>query len=141
MPGCLPAPIRDTIFCAFYSWRSCIGSCRSDRLRTRIAQATPWIRTVEEAVLVGDVRGGDSFSDIYGMKRFLYGFLMAWTVILVRGSMVQFPQTYGPDPTTLGTLVGAFSSAAVIGHYRPGPRKSKGGSGTRGAGKRSVVES
>jgi colanic acid/amylovoran biosynthesis protein len=65
-------------------------------LRRALGRWTPWIRALETADIVGDVRGGDSFSDIYGMRRFLDGFLMAWTVLLVKGSMVQFPQTYGP---------------------------------------------
>jgi polysaccharide pyruvyl transferase WcaK-like protein len=46
--------------------------------------------------MVGDIRGGDSFSDIYGVRRFVLGFFEAWSVILVRGSLVQFPQTFGP---------------------------------------------
>lgn len=65
-------------------------------IRKRICACTPWINEIEQADLVGDVRGGDSFSDIYGMGRFLIGFFMAWTVILVKGSIVQFPQTLGP---------------------------------------------
>lgn len=65
-------------------------------VRRLIANSTPWIDAAASAEVVGDVRGGDSFSDIYGMGRFLLGFLMAWSVILVRGDMVQFPQTYGP---------------------------------------------
>ena len=65
-------------------------------VRRLIADSTPWIGAVANAEVVGDVRGGDSFSDIYGMGRFLLGFFMAWSVILVRGEMVQFPQTYGP---------------------------------------------
>ncbi|MCE9614632.1 MAG: polysaccharide pyruvyl transferase family protein [Lentisphaerae bacterium] len=65
-------------------------------IRASIARITPWIASVIEADFVGDVRGGDSFSDIYGMNGFLLGFLAAWTVVLVKGTMVQFPQTYGP---------------------------------------------
>jgi polysaccharide pyruvyl transferase WcaK-like protein len=65
-------------------------------VRAAIARSTPWIKTVVEADLVGDVRGGDSFSDIYGMRRFLSSFLIVWTVVLVKGTIVQFPQTYGP---------------------------------------------
>jgi colanic acid/amylovoran biosynthesis protein len=77
-------------------------------LRRAIARATPWIRAVEQAALVGDVRGGDSFSDIYGMKRFLLGFLTAWSVILVKGSLVQFPQTYGPYQSRLARVLARF---------------------------------
>ena len=65
-------------------------------VRAAIARSTPWIRTLIEADIVGDVRGGDSFSDTYGLRRFLMGFLISWTVVLVKGTMVQFPQTYGP---------------------------------------------
>ncbi|HSU55260.1 MAG TPA: polysaccharide pyruvyl transferase family protein [Candidatus Dormibacteraeota bacterium] len=49
-----------------------------------------------EADLVGDIRGGDSFSDIYGLKGFMAGFFPVWTVLLLKGSIVQFPQTFGP---------------------------------------------
>jgi polysaccharide pyruvyl transferase WcaK-like protein len=65
-------------------------------VRAAISRSTPWIKTVAESDLLGDVRGGDSFSDIYGLKGFLLSFLMVWSVLLVKGTMVQFPQTYGP---------------------------------------------
>lgn len=65
-------------------------------LRGMLSRATPWIRALEQSHIVGDIRGGDSFSDIYGMGRFVTGFLAAWTVLLVKGSIVQLPQTYGP---------------------------------------------
>ena len=77
-------------------------------VRRAIAGTTPWIRAVAEADAVGDVRGGDSFSDIYGMKRFLLGFLMAWTVLLVKGEMVQFPQTYGPFKSPLARWLARY---------------------------------
>lgn len=69
--------------------------------RRWLARVTPWIGAVERATLVGDVRGGDSFSDIYGLRRFLIGFLLAWSVLLVKGALVQFPQTYGPYQSPL----------------------------------------
>lgn len=70
-------------------------------LRRFLSRSTPWIAALEEADIVGDVRGGDSFSDLYGMRRFLLGFLMAWTVLLVKRTMVQFPQTFGPYKSAL----------------------------------------
>jgi len=65
-------------------------------IRRWIRRSSPWIQTLERASWVGDVRGGDSFSDIYGMGRFVLGFVLAFVVLLVKGSIVQFPQTYGP---------------------------------------------
>jgi len=43
-----------------------------------------------------DITGGDSFSDIYGMKRFVLGFLTKWLVVLTCKPFVMLPQTYGP---------------------------------------------
>lgn len=74
-------------------------------VRSVIRRISPWIDTAASATVVGDIRGGDSFSDIYGIKNFLYGFVMAWTIVLVRGHIVQFPQTYGPYSTRLGRFL------------------------------------
>lgn len=77
-------------------------------IRKIISRHTPWIAALEEATIVGDIRGGDSFSDIYGIWRFLNGFLMAWSVLLVKGSMVQFPQTFGPYQSPLARILARF---------------------------------
>lgn len=85
-------------------------------LRRILCRLTPWIDALESADLVGDVRGGDSFSDLYGMRRFVEGFLAAWTVLLVKGTMVQFPQTYGPYKCPLTRLLARylFKHSSVI---------------------------
>jgi colanic acid/amylovoran biosynthesis protein len=90
-------------------------------VRRQIAASTPWIKALTEADLVGDVHGGDSFSDIYGLSGFLQTFLMDWTVVLVKGTMVQFPQTYGPYKSTLARRLARFllrRSALVIARDR-----------------------
>ena len=61
-----------------------------------IARRNRWIDVLLNSDLVGEIRGGDSFSDIYGMRRFLVGMLPAISTILVRGSITLLPQTYGP---------------------------------------------
>jgi colanic acid/amylovoran biosynthesis protein len=68
-------------------------------LRRLIAKSTPWIRSVTGAQLIGEIRGGDSFSDIYGLVRFINGSLPVISVILVGGNLVLLPQTYGPYRT------------------------------------------
>ena len=77
-------------------------------VRSAIARSVPWIGVLSESTVVGDIRGGDSFSDIYGMQRFVYGFLMAATVLLVTGRLVQFPQTYGPYKSALARRMARF---------------------------------
>lgn len=77
-------------------------------MRRAVSRSIPWIHTLEMTALVGDIRGGDSFSDLYGLRRFITGFLLAWSVILVKGSLVQFPQTYGPYRSRLARGLAAY---------------------------------
>lgn len=77
-------------------------------VRRGLGRAVPWIREVESATFVGDVRGGDSFSDIYGLKRFVIATIPVLSVILIRGEIVQFPQTYGPFRGGLARRIAAF---------------------------------
>ena len=55
-----------------------------------------WLRTLVEADFIGEIRGGDSFSDIYGFRRFFIGSLPLLSVILLGRPYVMLPQTYGP---------------------------------------------
>jgi polysaccharide pyruvyl transferase WcaK-like protein len=77
-------------------------------LRGSISRATPFIAALETCDLAADIRGGDSFSDIYGLKRFAIGFLAAWSAILVKGALVQLPQTYGPFKSPLARWMARF---------------------------------
>ncbi len=77
-------------------------------VRRWIARRTPWIRALESTALVGDIRGGDSFSDIYGLKRFLLATVPVWTVVAVKGTIVQFPQTFGPFRSRTARRVARF---------------------------------
>lgn len=77
-------------------------------VRRFLSRVTPWIAALESVGFAGDVRGGDSFSDIYGLKGYFHGFLIAWTVLLVKGTMVQFPQTYGPYKTALARWLARY---------------------------------
>lgn len=43
-----------------------------------------------------DITGGDSFSDIYGMKRLVMGYLLKHLCHLTGKPYVMLPQTYGP---------------------------------------------
>ncbi|MCX7013768.1 MAG: polysaccharide pyruvyl transferase family protein [Candidatus Sumerlaeota bacterium] len=68
----------------------------SKRLRVGIIRGNPILSRIAESDLVADVRGGDSFSDIYGRSRLLIGSLTPLISILLGKKVVFLPQTYGP---------------------------------------------
>ena len=65
-------------------------------IKQRIMNRNPYCRALYESSLAVDITGGDSFSDIYGMRRFVLGFLRKWIVLLYGKKFVMLPQTYGP---------------------------------------------
>jgi colanic acid/amylovoran biosynthesis protein len=65
-------------------------------LKAKILAGNPWLRQLEQADVAVAVSGGDSFSDIYGMGRFLYMALPQLLLILLRKPLILLPQTIGP---------------------------------------------
>lgn len=55
-----------------------------------------WVQQILASRMVGDIRGGDSFSDIYGWRRLVLGSLPLLAVYWLKNGFVLFPQTYGP---------------------------------------------
>jgi colanic acid/amylovoran biosynthesis protein len=76
--------------------------------RRSLCNACPWIRAVASARMVGDIRGGDSFSDIYGLRSFCLASIPTIAVILIRGKIVLFPQTYGPFKHRFSRMIAGF---------------------------------
>jgi len=66
------------------------------RAKDRLLRHNTYVRTLYETDLALDITGGDSFSDIYGSKRFYTGTLRKWLVVLFGKKLVMMPQTYGP---------------------------------------------
>lgn len=72
----------------------------------------PLLGTIREASLICDICGGDSFSDIYGLWRFLLNYLL-WLVIHNMGRrVVHLPQTYGPCTSLTARLIARH----ILGH-------------------------
>ncbi len=78
---------------------------RGPRTRKAFAGRNPYLRAIAEADMVADITGGDSFSDIYGMRRFITGFLRKWLIRLFGKKLVLLPQTYGPFDKRLTRLL------------------------------------
>lgn len=66
-------------------------------VRNLLSKMNPHVKMLLETDKVFDITGGDSFSDIYGMRRFLiFGFLQKWLVTQFGRELILLPQTYGP---------------------------------------------
>ncbi len=77
-------------------------------LRDRIVKSNRWLRTLCCADFVGEIRGGDSFSDIYGLRKFLLGIIPSIIAILMRKELVLLPQTYGPFKSRISRASARF---------------------------------
>lgn len=98
---------RDHLF-VIVAFSICHRICPSLKVRGWITERIPWIKALEETSIVGDVRGGDSFSDIYGLRRFIIATLPVLSVLAVKGTIVMFPQTYGPFKGVLSRSIAKF---------------------------------
>ncbi len=65
-------------------------------IKSYLKSRNSYLEHIVEMDLVIDITGGDSFSDLYGMRRFLLVFLCKWLVVAFRKKLVLLPQTYGP---------------------------------------------
>lgn len=64
--------------------------------RARWIAQNPWLRPIEEARIIGALSGGDSFSDLYGLRRLLYVSLPQLLVLALGRPLTLLPQSYGP---------------------------------------------
>ncbi len=64
--------------------------------KAKLIDRNPYLKTLAEAKMIADITGGDSFSDIYGMKRLIYGCMSKLLVLAAKADLILLPQTYGP---------------------------------------------
>ncbi|MHB1307886.1 MAG: polysaccharide pyruvyl transferase family protein [Limisphaerales bacterium] len=74
-------------------------------VRLWIVSRVPWLRAICEAEVAAEIRGGDSFSDIYGLRRFLEGLVPLVIAWLLGKPFVLLPQTYGPYKSWLARKI------------------------------------
>lgn len=77
-------------------------------LREKIIHGNSCLHELEQADLIGDIRGGDSFSDIYGLRGFVMASLPVIIVILLGKKLVLLPQTHGPFNAFWAKKIGCF---------------------------------
>ncbi|MDX9833890.1 MAG: polysaccharide pyruvyl transferase family protein [Desulfobulbus sp.] len=85
-------------------------------LGQRLARKESTLGMLLRSDLFCDITGGDSFSDIYGLKRLLRGFLLKTVCQLTGKPFVLLPQTYGPFAFRISRVLArqVLRNAAVI---------------------------
>jgi polysaccharide pyruvyl transferase WcaK-like protein len=69
--------------------------------RRKFWNSNSYLRAILDARAILDITGGDSFSDIYGLRRMILGSLRKMLVLLLDKDLVLLPQTYGPFSSSL----------------------------------------
>jgi len=83
-------------------------------LKMKLLNGNPYLKVIAEADIVGSISGGDSFSDIYGLGRFVYIALPQILVILLNVPLIVLPQTLGPFRGLIAKTVARY----ILGHAR-----------------------
>ena len=78
---------------------------RPKRLQKLLVRRNPYVKAMSEADMIVDIAGGDSFSDIYGLWRFIHCFLIRWLIVMFDNKLVMLPQTYGPFKHSLSRVL------------------------------------
>jgi colanic acid/amylovoran biosynthesis protein len=87
-----------------------------ERVKKHLTAKNAVLKQLAEADFTASISGGDSFSDIYGLGRFLYFALPQILVLLMGKKLVLLPQTLGPYQSTAVKLLThhILKSACVI---------------------------
>lgn len=77
-------------------------------VKNKIINSNPYLKAISQADYVGDIRGGDSFSDIYGVGRIIIGSIPSIITILLNQRIILLPQTYGPYNSRIGKCIARY---------------------------------
>jgi len=77
----------------------------SSRFREKIIHLNARLTDLNNCNFIGAINGGDSFSDIYGLGRFIEGILPMIIIILLGKRLILLPQTYGPYNSWLAKTI------------------------------------
>ena len=76
--------------------------------REQLIRGNPYLKAIQDATLICSLAGGDSFSDIYGLRRFFYVALPQLLVLAMSKPLVLLPQTLGPFKKLLVKIIAGF---------------------------------
>ncbi len=77
-------------------------------LRNFIEDMLPVIGSIKKVKTAFSIAGGDSFSDIYGIRRFFYTVLIQILIITLKKPLVHLPQTIGPYKYKISHFIAGF---------------------------------
>lgn len=80
----------------------------SRRLRMRLCRMSPWVAALAGADMVATHFYGDSFSDLYGLRRLISYAAVCGTAFALGRTLVLLPQTYGPFKTRTAKRIARF---------------------------------
>jgi len=111
-------------------------------IKSWMINSTPCLRILKNADFIGDIRGGDSFSDIYGLQRMILGAIPQLIVLLLNKELVLLPQTYGPYKTLFTKKIAHFiisKSSIILSRDRQSIQVIKNILGEKGTNKKIIL--
>lgn len=78
------------------------------RLRDFLLRRNEYANLIWETNVFAAIAGGDSFSDIYGVRRLVLGCLRELVPLMFKKKLILLPQTYGPFHSWIGRLMARY---------------------------------
>ncbi len=100
-PFCIPNKNACNILCAALLYKV----IKIEKIRRIICRLFPLIKIASESRFIGDIWGGDSFSDIYGLTRMVKRSFGSMLSLLLGVDLVLLPQSYGPYKTIMSRIL------------------------------------
>jgi len=79
-----------------------------EKIRRKILDSNRSLETLVGTDFVGDIHGGDSFSDIYGLGNFILGSIPNILTFILKKDLILLPQTYGPYSSLIARVIAKF---------------------------------
>lgn len=83
-------------------------------IRKSIISRDHYLKTIDDCDVVAAISGGDSFSDIYGLERFVYISLPQLLPVFLKKKIVLLPQTIGPFRNKIVRIIAKYIMKKAI---------------------------